>query len=167
MRAYQAEIATAAAAHGLDPDLVAAVVDQESNGWASAFRYEPDFWDRYLRNNAAWAKRNPREVSASYGLMQTMYTTAVEHGYAGEPWGLFAPAVALEYGCRILAGLMTWARGLYTGLASEEGAAVTRAALAAYNGGKVKNAPTGPLRNAAYADQVLARYRKIKGSQPS
>jgi len=85
MRAYQAEIDAAAGAHGLDADLVAAVVEQESSGWASAFRYEPDFFDRYLKNNPAYANRNPREVSASYNLMQTMYTTAVEHGYDGPP----------------------------------------------------------------------------------
>lgn len=156
---YRQEIETAAAAHGLDPDLVAAVVEQESNGWTSAFRYEPDFWDRYLAKNPSLATRNPREVSSSYGLMQVMYTTAVEHGFPGQPWELFAPAVGLEYGCRMLARLLTWANGLYTGLESERSAVVTRAALAAYNGGKTGNAPTGPLRNREYADRVLARYR--------
>ncbi len=162
MRAYHAEIAAAAAKHGLDPDLVAAVVDQESNGWASAYRYEPDFFDRYLKNNPLYADRNPREVSASYGLMQIMYPTAVDAGFSGQPWELFAPTVNLEWGCRVLSGLMRWARSLYTGLSSEASGVVTRSALAAYNGGKGKNAPTGVLRNRAYADEVLMRYAKIK-----
>ena len=162
MRAYQPEVAAAAAAHGLDSDLVAAVVDRESGGWASAYRYEPDFFDRYLKNNPAYAHRNPREVSASYGLMQIMYPTAVDAGFTGQPWELFAPSVGLEWGCRVLASLLQWSRSLYTGLSSEAASVVTRSALAAYNGGKGKNAPTGVLRNRAYADEVLMRYAQIK-----
>lgn len=162
MTAYRAEIEAAAAAHGLDPDIVQAVVEQESNGWASAFRYEPAFWTRYLAKNPAYAARNPREVSASYGLCQVMYPTAVEHGFAGQPWELFAPTVSLEFGCRVLAALMTWARSLYTGLATEERTRVTQSALAAYNGGKTGNAPNSPLRNREYADQVLARLARIR-----
>jgi soluble lytic murein transglycosylase-like protein len=160
---YRDEIEVAAAAHGLDPDLVQAVVEQESSGWASAFRYEQGFWDRYLAHNPVYRYRNPHEVSASYGLCQVMFTTAVEHGFTGEPWELFAPRTSLEYGCRVLAKLMAWARSQYTGLASKEQAAVMRSALASYNGGKGGNDPNGPLRNADYAEQVMARYRRIKG----
>jgi len=47
------------------------------------------------------------------------------------------------------------------GLSSGEDAVVVRAALAAYNGGKAKNSPRGPLRNQKYADEVLVRYRTI------
>lgn len=159
---YRKEIETAAAAHGLSPDIVAGVVSQESNGWTSAFRHEPAFWTKYLATNPAYMHRNPHEVSSSYGLMQVMYTTAVEHGFTGEPWELFAPAVGLEYGCRVLARLITWANGLYTGLETERAAVVTRSALAAYNGGRGGNAPTGTLRNREYADQVLARVRQIR-----
>ncbi|HXD20134.1 MAG TPA: transglycosylase SLT domain-containing protein [Vicinamibacterales bacterium] len=160
---YRAEIEAAAAAHGLDPDLVAAVVMQESNGWASAFRHEADFWEKYLKRAPLWKDRNPREVSSSYGLMQTMFPVAVEHGFTGQPWELFAPTVSLEYGCRVLAKLMAWARGLYTGLATNEEAAVRRSALAAYNGGRGGNGPNGPLRNRDYADEVLRRYHRIRG----
>lgn len=164
MTSYRAEIETAAVAHGLDPDLVAAVVEQESGGWANAFRYEADFWAKYLGRNPLWMDRNPREVSSSYGLMQTMYPVAVEHGFTGQPWELFAPAVSLEYGCRVLVKLMTWARSelrgdLPTALALM---AVTRSALAAYNGGRGGNGPNGPLRNRAYADAVLRRYERIR-----
>src|SRR5690348_13739676 len=106
MTSYRKEIEAAAAKYALDPDLVEAVVQQESNDWASAFRFEPDFWVRYLQNDPAYAGRNQREVSASYGLMQVMYPTAVDHGFAGQPWELFAPAASLEYGCKHLASLM-------------------------------------------------------------
>jgi soluble lytic murein transglycosylase-like protein len=162
MGPYRAEIEIAAAAHGLDPDLVEALVEQESGGWASAFRHEPDFWSKYLAKNPAYRDRNPREVSASYGLMQTMYPVAVEHGFTGQPWELFDPEVSLEYGCRVLATLMVWAKGRYTGLAAGERASVRRSALAAFNGGRGGNGPNGPLRNRAYADAVLARYDRIR-----
>jgi soluble lytic murein transglycosylase-like protein len=159
---YRAEIEAAAEAHGLDPDLLAAVVEQESSGRFYAYRYEPDFYHRYLADKPEYAAWSPAECSASYGLCQVMFSTAREHGYQGQPWGLFAPEVSLEYGCRVLAGNLAWARGLYTGLAAGEHAAVTRSALASYNGGRAGNKPTGPLRNREYADAVLARYDRIK-----
>jgi soluble lytic murein transglycosylase-like protein len=161
---YRSEIVASAAAHGLDPDLVQAVVEQESSGRFYAYRYEPAFFMRYLASKAEYKDRNPHEVSASYGLMQTMFSTAVEHGYDGEPWGLFAPTVSLEYGCRVLASNLKWARGHYVGLAKHEVVITTRAALAAYNGGKVGNQPNGPLRNREYADEVLMRYERIRGA---
>ena len=40
---YRAAIVSAATAHGLDPDLVQAVVEQESSGRFYAYRYEPAF----------------------------------------------------------------------------------------------------------------------------
>jgi len=158
---FRPKIETAAVQHGLDPDLVQAVVEQESSYRWFAYRYEPGFYARYLGHLPAYVDSDPHEVSASYGLMQVMFTTAIENGFVGDPWEMFIPAVALDNGCRHLANLMAWARHLYTGLAAGEQAAVTRAALAAYNGGKTGNSPTGPLRNGAYADQVLARRDRI------
>jgi len=166
MTQYRPEIEIAAAQHGLDPDLVQAVVEQESSYRWFAYRYEPDFFSRYLKSNPMYLHRDPREVSASFGLMQVLFTTAIENGFAGKPWELFHPDVALDLGCHHLAALMVWARGLYVGLASGEQAAVTRSALAAYNGGKTGNAPTGALRNIEYVRQVLGRYERIKKEQP-
>lgn len=163
MTQFRPEIEIAAAQHGLDPDLIQAIVEQESSYRWFAYRFEPEFFARYLKSNPMYAHRDPKEVSASFGLMQVLFTTAIEHGFAGKPWELFHPDVALDLGCRHLASLMTWARSLYTGLAGGEQSAVTRAALASYNGGKQKNNPNGPLRNGAYADQVMTRYRRIKG----
>lgn len=151
MMYYREEIDVAARAHGLDPDLVAAIVEQESSGWASAFRYEPDFWTKYLKNHPKWKASNPREVSASYGLMQTMMPVAVEHGYTGDPWGLFDPRVSLEFGCRVLAKLMTWANQNVT------------LALGGYNAGKGGADGTTGRK---YAREVLARYERIKQGTP-
>lgn len=159
MTTYRAEIDAAAAAHSLDPLLVQAVVEQESAGRFHAYRFEPGFFSKYLAKNPMYASREPREVAASFGLMQCLYTTAVEYGYAGEPWGLFDPRVSLEFGCRVLASNLAWARGL----TSDEHTAL-RSALGAYNGGRKRNTPAAPLQNATYADQVLARYARLKGA---
>jgi soluble lytic murein transglycosylase-like protein len=147
MMPYRTEIETAAAAHGLDADMVAAVVEQESNGWASAFRFEPDFWAKYLKNSPTWQDRLPREVSASYGLMQTMFPVAVEHGFTGQPWELFAPALSLEFGCRVLAKLLTWAEGNVS------------KALGAYNAGKGGAESTNGRK---YAREVMMRWERIR-----
>lgn len=148
-RWYRAEIEAAAREHGLDADLVEAVVLTESAGLAHAYRYEPEFWKRYMEGKPKWIVANPRRVSASYGLMQVMFPVAVELGYVGEPEGLFVPSVAVDMGCMKLAELLKWSGGNVD------------AALAAYNGGKVGNA-TPPYRNQAYVTKVNAALLQVK-----
>jgi len=155
MTLYRPEIEITASRHGLTADLVEAVVMVESNGYTDAFRYEPDFWRRYLRGKPEWDGANPRRVSSSYGLCQVMFPVAVEHGMARTepPEYLFVPLIGLDYGCRVLAQRLAWARG------------DLRAALASYNGGKGGNAPGGPLRNGAYADTVLAKLAALQSAR--
>ena len=123
-RWWAREIDWMAAKHQVPAHVVAAVIKAESDGKADAFRYEPGFYQRYLAHLPEYADANPRRVAASYGLMQVMYTTAVEVGYIGPPEGLFLPLESIEYGCRYLAQLLRWADG-----------DVARA-IAAYNGGR-------------------------------
>src|ERR1700733_1687017 len=69
-----------ASAHGLDPALVCAVVEQESAWDANAIRYEPAFRARYV----APLNLPPTEEiarSISWGLMQVMGQVAREHGF--------------------------------------------------------------------------------------
>jgi len=156
-----------AAKHDLDPLLVEAVVVKESSGNADAFRFEPDFYNRYLKLSPGWewARKkyaNPRRISSSYGLMQVMFPVAVEDGYpkTDPPELMFLPEVALEYGCRRLRRLREWSE--------EAGPTVDPhqrllASLAAYNGGKGSNLPgTQPLRNGSYARAVLQIYTQLK-----
>lgn len=164
---YRREIETAALAHGLDPHLLQAVVEQESSYRFYAYRFEAAFYDRYLKGKPEYAGWSPEECSASYGLCQVMFSTAREHGYTGEPWGLFDPNVNLDIGARVLGKLLVWARSQYKGLASKEAATVVRSALASYNGGKSGNAPDDvPDRNRIYAQEVLNRYERIRKAQP-
>lgn len=161
IKQFRPYIEKAAATHGLDPDLVEAIVLQESAGRWFAYRYEPAFFNRYLAKNPLYAKRDPREVSASYGLCQVMFTTAIENGFVGQPWDLFRPEVALDLGCRHFAGLLKWARQY-----GRDEKTTIASALAAYNGGKQGNiADDMQDRNAHYAQSVLSHYRKVKESR--
>lgn len=156
---YRWLVENAAARHGIDPLLVEAVILTESSGLFHAYRFEPGFWDRYLAKNPRYKDMNPREASASYGLMQIMYSTAVEEGFTGMPWELFAPAFSIEFGCKHLAKHMAWADRF-------EDAPLTprelASALAAYNGGRRGNEPDEfEDRNAAYAKKVLHLYGRL------
>lgn len=160
LKFYWPAIQVAAKAHNLDPNLVAAVVLQESSANTDAFRHERLFWNRYLKRLPEWTNENPRRVSSSYGLMQIMYPVAVERGLARTvpPEALFGPELGLEFGCRHLAHCMDWEDAKY---ASFPGQDRLRAALASYNGGL-----QGPnaLRpdNKAYADSVLKLYTTLQ-----
>lgn len=156
---YRTLIRTIAGHHKLDPLLVESVVEIESSGNFHAYRYEPAFWTRYLVNHPRYKDMNPREASASYGLMQIMYSTAVEEGFTGMPWELFNPILSLEYGCRHLSKHLAWAD-------KYDDAPLTPrevlSALAAYNGGRRGNEPdANPDRNGAYAAKVMKFYAHL------
>lgn len=185
---FRAELEAAATASAIDPDLLAALVDKESSGEPDAWNPEPKY--RYLWNvregrpfrrvtdielaakfppadfpalagdpdNEWWAQQ------ASWGLTQIMGAVAREHGYKGKYLTALCCDVEinLAIGAEHLAAQIKWASGLYVGLESRRQAVATRSGLAAYNGGRVGNAPTGTIRNMAYADDVLDRYRRIR-----
>lgn len=155
---YKTEIEAAASKWGLDPLLVEAIVVQESAGNTDAFRFEPDFWNRYLKANPKYRHLNPRRVSSSYGLMQVMYCRILEDKVAdNDAWApemMFIPEHGLDIGCGLLANLTVWAAGRTADPEKQQ-----LAILAAYNGGRGGNDPTKnwPLRNAKYAKEVLAK----------
>src|SRR6266550_1899123 len=96
-----------AAAHGLEPALVCAVIEQESawNSWA--VRCEPGFLSRYVAPLYTAGKLSATEAysrSMSWGLMQVMGQVARESGFAEPSLAeLCDPPVGLEWGCRIFA----------------------------------------------------------------
>lgn len=159
---YEPLIRAGAAAHGLEPALVAAVIEQESNGGLNPrsgahdprqlYRYEPGFWSRYLAGKPAWAPPRgvavdtwARRVSSSYGLMQVMYPTAREHGLpappVAEPESLLQPTLGITLGAKILAAFLRRSSGDWT------------AALLRWNGGARRE----------YAAEVLARVERFRG----
>ncbi len=146
MTDYRREIIQAAREHGLDPNLVEAVVVVESSGRTDAFRFEPGFYDKYLKNNPDYRGEIPRRVSSSYGLMQVLCPVARELGLKREPEYLFVPTIGLFFGCKKLAQLMTWAGGDIP------------KALEAYNGGK---GSVGSLTTQRYAAKVIREWDRI------
>lgn len=144
---YRAEIEEVAQRYALDADLLEALVLTESGGMTNAYRFEPGFWSRYLASKPEWKDKNPKRVSASYGLCQVMFPVAVELGFMGEPEDLFSPVVGLEYGARKLAELMKWADG------------DVDKALAGYNGGRGNWQGEAPQR---YVVKVKANLLRVK-----
>lgn len=142
---YRSEIQFWAKQHSVDAKLVEAIVLQESAGRADAFRYEPGFYDRYLRDNDQYRGQIPRRIASSYGLMQVMYTTAQMYGFHSEPEMLFLPNTNLDYGCRHVSTLLK----RYDFVR----------AIQAYNAGVPD---TGPGKT--YARQVIARLKKLDGA---
>ena len=134
----------AAATHGLAPELVCAVVEQESawNPWA--VRYEPGFLARYVAPIYNAGKISATEAytrSISWGLMQLMGQVARELGCAAPSLAqLCDPATGLEFGCRQLRAKLDAAAGDET------------RALLAWNGGA----------NRDYPAEVLARVGNYK-----
>jgi len=149
---YRHQIEGAGHEHGLDPDLIEALVICESIGCADAFRFERGFYLQYLKDNPKYAGHNPRRIASSYGLCQVMFTTAQLFDYPyEEPEYLFIPAINLEYGCRILGDLLEWADG------------DAMKALAGYNGGKGGWTSKDPQD---YCKRVIRKFEEIQAARP-
>lgn len=152
---YSREIAAAATRAAVSPRMVEAIVLTESSGRAEAFRFEPAIAAQIasgrLKPKHLPANPLPRRIASSYGLMQLLFITAADHGFAGEPELLFVPSVNLEFGCALLADLLRWAGGDYDKV------------LAAYNGGKGTAKGPRPWANQAYVDKVLSMEQTLTG----
>lgn len=125
-------VVVAAESHGLDPVLVAAVVEQESDFDSTAFRDEPQIGD------------------ASRGVMQVLYGTAKWMGYEGDAQGLLETETSLRYGCTYLRYLMHRYGG------------DVRSALAGYNAGPGNVDTKGWRCVAGYVESVLGRMERLR-----
>jgi len=122
---------------GIDPVLVCAVIEQESNWNQWAMRFEPMFLAHYVKPALPEAPTTKELARAtSWGLMQCMGEVALELGFIG-PYlsALCDPEIGLLWGCKKLARCLQARSG------------DVRAALLMWNGGG----------NPIYPDQVMAR----------
>lgn len=147
-----------ALAHSLRPDIIAAIIIQESNGSTFSNRFEPGFYDRYIAHRdrselGGWVPEPgsiPTLVTEKYnrafswGLMQVMGNTARELGQSTAPYltSLCDPDRGIDVGCRVFAHYLGREDGNY------------KRALARYNAGSVTT--TG----LTYAEKVLSRIEK-------
>jgi soluble lytic murein transglycosylase-like protein len=130
--------------HALDPALICAIIEQESDFVPWAIRHEPAFDARYVKPlNLADTEEVARSIS--WGLMQLMGEAARELGFRDHLASLCDPFVGIEWGCRHFSNKLKVAGG-----------DVTRALLL-WNGGG----------NKQYPDQVLARRAKFLDVQTS
>lgn len=150
---YTSTIQQVANQFGLPFALLEAQVVQESSGQPDAFRFEHGYYIAYIKNNpnAKAAKYGPL-AACSFGLLQIMFETAVEGGFAGRPEDLFVPLTGLQVGARYLTSLLDGAKNDY------------RKALASYNGGPHLLDLTEPNWPAGPTAYVNAIYR-IAGVQ--
>lgn len=142
--------------------LLKAVAQVESALDPKAYRYEPGFWDRYLKDNLAWKDKDPKVVSASYGLMQLMFTTAWSMGFRGKAEDLYDPATNINLGAKLLRANINNVKEKKLHIKHQVWS--IRIALARYNGGSRGN-PDGnsTLRNQSYVDKVFVKWRKLEG----
>jgi len=129
-----------AVTHSLDPDLVCGIVEQESDWNPWSIRYEPAFYQKYVRPLGGLSATEAYGRSFSWGLMQVMGECARENGYAGNLAQLCDPQTGLTQGCVHFDRKFKAAEGDVT------------KALQLWNGGG----------NPDYAPQVLARAARYK-----
>jgi soluble lytic murein transglycosylase-like protein len=146
----------AADKHGINQDLVCAVVFVESawNPWA--VRHEPLF--KYLYHPRECADRFgiPSVTTETFlqmtslGLMQVMGAVAREYGFDRWLTELSDPELGLEYGCRHLKKKL------------EAYGGDEMAAVSAYNAGVARKTHGGMFTNQAHVDRVHARLVELR-----
>lgn len=152
--------------HMVPPELVAAIIYQESRGEVWAYRFEEDFYARYVEQKTRKTLlgyvppegatptliSEKRARAASWGLMQIMGQTARENGFE-ERWlpSLYFPVNNLDVGCKLLRRLLDDYGQLPTYRAY-------RQALLRYNGGADLTYPDLVLGHITTGD-----YKKILG----
>lgn len=138
----------AAKRQGLDPRLIAAIIEVESGGQSYACRFEPGY--PFLFEPTVMAKTSGTTLSTeqmlqrcSWGLMQVMGATARELGLRAPLPSLTDPAAGIEFGCLYFKAQLA----RYSGK--------TLDAIAAYNAGSVVVRTDGIYQNQAYVTKVF------------
>ena len=104
---YGETISAASQKHGVPVPVILATISTESSGNPEAYRFEANFYKNYLKDKKPWVDNPyynaPRRISASYGLVQILYTTAYSIGFRGEPENLYDPATNIDAGTAYIA----------------------------------------------------------------
>jgi soluble lytic murein transglycosylase-like protein len=146
-----------AAAHGVDPALVKAIIGAESE-------FNPD------------AQGDAGLGGGSMGLMQVNLATAQGMGFTGTASDLLDPNLNIEFGTRILEGALQQANGdpaaaasIYNGGYRPKigfGQPVPADTVVQLHAGGTRTVPAGQFFNQAYVDRVMALYAYFQGQAP-
>lgn len=142
--------------YGLEKLQIKSIAIVESSLNPRAYRFEQNFWDLYLKNNPEWKDQDPKIVSASYGILQLMWTTAVSLGFPkdGTPENLFNPVINIELGAKLIRRLMDRNYGWFD------------VACSCYNAGQGgQPAQDGSIKSIAYVNKVRATYWNIRKTE--
>lgn len=146
--------------------LLKALAIRESALLPDAYRIEPKFWEKYLKENSEWMYEDPALVSASWGLCQLMYVVAVELGFkkgrSGEE--LCDPVINIELAAKKLRLILDT---LYKYKIPDKNFMLLpiAMALARYNGGGGAGPDhSGNLteRTQKYADKVMRTWKELR-----
>ncbi|MCK9597679.1 MAG: transglycosylase SLT domain-containing protein [Sphaerochaeta sp.] len=158
---YELEIEEWSKYYSIDPVLIRAFIRKESTWRKYAYRVEKGFWTTYFAGIKRLFVKTPQKddrwltypdiVSASYGLMQIMLSTAMERGFRFEfPFELFEPDTNIKWGCAHI-------KYLYDRYGSWNDV------IAAYNQGNNRKRSNGRYVNQeAYVDIVLTYWKEEK-----
>lgn len=151
-------IQEAAKEFSLDPKLVGAIMQVESNGNHYVTRLEPQW--KYFSNPRIHAENlgiteqsESMHQATSWGALQIMGAVTRELGYQGPLTRLAEPRIGMHWACRKLQEL--------TRRYGEESQVI-----ASWNGGSPRKTPGGMYLNQSYVDKVsrnLAELRKLLG----
>jgi soluble lytic murein transglycosylase-like protein len=142
--------------HGVDPNLIGAIIMCESAGNPWACRFEPHVYRRgtYINLKAkrpATCSADTEKVfqSTSFGLMQIMGFNLRDMGFEGWLPEVCTPEINIEYGCRFVARLLKrWPRIEDT--------------VSAYNQGSPrKSANRAEYQNQPYVSKVMRWYKEL------
>lgn len=138
----------------IDKSLIYAIIKKESSWNSYAIRIERGFWTRYMIGIKELFFKTPQKdeqwltypdlVSASYGLMQLMLSTAMELGFRFQyPTELLSPEKNIKYGCMLI-------RKLYNRYGNWADA------ISAYNqGNNAKKFLSNEYKNQDYVDDIV------------
>lgn len=150
-------VSDAATEYGLDPNLIGAIIGNESGGNCYAIRYEPQYRFRkepykFARYNGITEATEDILQQCSFGLMQVMGEKAREMGHTRNLLELTEPETGIEYGCKFLYHLSQRMNKL------EE-------VISSYNAGSIKVDKKGEFLNKDYVKDILARIEELKKSK--
>lgn len=148
--------------YGLKKLLLKALAICESSLDPKAYRFEPMFWERYMKDKPEWKDKDPKIVSASWGLCQIMWPTATGLGFTGTVDELCEPMTNVLLGAKLLRQLIDRAtkQRLTDQFYFLSNLSIS---LARFNGGSFKNPmDDGTLRNQKYVRKVLKQWGELR-----